>query len=496
MKQIYSGFLMLFLSLQVSMYGQDHTHVYSKTIGGNAWGGATNDMTGFTACQTSASVSINGFNWAGWPVTYKLMVNGNDVASGLSGAYVYDLTSYLPVNGISLVATSGSGWIELSATLSITSPTGSMPGSPIVSDVNVPTYGATSAALSASLTGNATTLKWYTSQTGDVASFIAPTPDTTVSGTTTYWVSEADASGCEGIRVPLRVNVPAAVNIAHISDSQCGSVLASASSYLYANLVADAQAYRFRVTDLMTGQIVEKDCLLRSLMLSTLPIFRYGAQYNVEVAVKRNGSWSGFGLPCTVNTPMALTQVGAQCGTTLARKSDYVYAQLVPYAKGYQFLVRNWNTGSVQFIDSLTRGFSFSSVSDYAPNTPYSIQVSVRNTDGNYLPFGPECMVMTAPGSNNSQTLYKMADGDKTPGFSVAAFPNPFTDSFSIDVQGGGNAEISVKVYDMLGRMVAEKHFEAGQKEMPLGESITAAGVYNVVVSQDGQTQTLRVIRR
>ncbi len=493
----------MFLLFQIGTYGQDHTHVYSKIVGGNAWAGTTDELTNFTSCQTTASIDINGFNWAGWAVGYTLQVNGTDVATGLSGSYTYDLTDYLPVNDVKLIATSGSGWIELSATLSITSPGASMPNStPIVSDVNYPTYGMTATPLTATLTGNGQTLKWYTLQTGDVASFTAPTPSTTVSGTTTYWVSQADASGCEGVRIPVRVTVPAPLNIAHVSDEQCGGMLANANSYVYANLVKNAQAYRFRVTDMATGETQEKDCVLRNLMLSSMPFFRYAAQYRIEVALKRANTWSEFGLPCYVNTPTAFTSVRqSQCGSVIEHKSDYVYADIVPFAKGYQFSVMNWNTGSWQVIESATRSFSFNSVSDYIPGTTYSIQVAVKNTDGIYLPFGPECTVTTAGTAVNTDNgeLFKMADAETVEAaFAVTAYPNPFSQEFSLSVDTASQSVISVKIYDMLGRLVEDKKYEAKAKrdEMTLGSGITGSGIYNVIVSQGDQVETLRMVKR
>ncbi|MFH0866373.1 MAG: GEVED domain-containing protein, partial [Bacteroidota bacterium] len=60
------------------------------------------------------------------------------------------------------------------------------------------------------LTATGTNLLWYTSPTGGAGSAIAPTPTTAATGTTTYYVSQTNASGspiCEGPRIQIAVNV-------------------------------------------------------------------------------------------------------------------------------------------------------------------------------------------------------------------------------------------------------------------------------------------------
>lgn len=66
--------------------------------------------------------------------------------------------------------------------------------------------GASAPTLSATGTG----LKWYTVPTLGTASTTAPTPSTSSPGTTTYYVSQTDATtGCESARLAITVNVNA-----------------------------------------------------------------------------------------------------------------------------------------------------------------------------------------------------------------------------------------------------------------------------------------------
>ena len=73
----------------------------------------------------------------------------------------------------------------------------------VVSTVNY-CQNATATALSAS----GANLMWYTVATGGTSSSTAPTPVTSASGTTRYYVSQT-ANGCEGLRASISVNVTA-----------------------------------------------------------------------------------------------------------------------------------------------------------------------------------------------------------------------------------------------------------------------------------------------
>jgi large repetitive protein len=59
------------------------------------------------------------------------------------------------------------------------------------------------------LTATGTGLLWYTSATGGTGSSTAPTPSTATVGNTSYWVSQTNASNCEGPRAEIVVTVNA-----------------------------------------------------------------------------------------------------------------------------------------------------------------------------------------------------------------------------------------------------------------------------------------------
>lgn len=68
----------------------------------------------------------------------------------------------------------------------------------------------TAGQLTATPTGSYS-LVWYTQAVGGTGSTTAPTPDTSVVGSTSYYVANADTNGCEGPRAEIVVNINAAV---------------------------------------------------------------------------------------------------------------------------------------------------------------------------------------------------------------------------------------------------------------------------------------------
>lgn len=80
-----------------------------------------------------------------------------------------------------------------------------LPAAPGVSSPVNYCQNATAVPLTASGTG----LLWYAVPTGGTGSTTAPTPSTTTPGSTTYYVSQTGANGCEGPRASIVVNITA-----------------------------------------------------------------------------------------------------------------------------------------------------------------------------------------------------------------------------------------------------------------------------------------------
>jgi hypothetical protein len=78
---------------------------------------------------------------------------------------------------------------------------------------------------------------------------------------------------------------------------------------------------------------------------------------------------------------------------------------------------------------------------------------------------------------------------------SASAFPNPFVSSFKVD----GNftsGNVTVKVYDMLGKLIESREIKATDLPNQDFGSQYKSGVYNVQLSQGDEHQTLRIVRQ
>lgn len=85
------------------------------------------------------------------------------------------------------------------------------PGPPTVSSPIQYCLGGTATPLTATKSSSTDTLYWYTTATGGIGSTIAPTPSTSASGTTDYFVSEKNPAGCESTRTMISVIVDSVV---------------------------------------------------------------------------------------------------------------------------------------------------------------------------------------------------------------------------------------------------------------------------------------------
>lgn len=332
-------------------------------------------------------------------------------------------------------------------------------------------------------------IKWYISSTGgtELSSSLS-----LINGTT-YYASQT-INNCESQdRLAVLANVAAApTGITNVVPGQCGVTLASTNSYIYANLVPNAQAYRFRITRLDTNQILIKESVLRNLSLASLSIFKYDQEYKIEVAVKRNNVWETYGVPCTISTPVVTTKlIQSHCDNPILSQTSTLLAENVTKATGYRFRVVNTLTNSVQIINRSLRSFPFTLVSDFSPNTVYNIDVSVRNTDGTYLPYGDICTVVYNENSN------KTIEANPTNEISITAYPNPFEDYFNILIDTNNTNEILfVKVYDAIGRQIDSKEISSDKENtIKIGDGYPT-GVYSVIVTVNETTKSFRMIKR
>ena len=77
---------------------------------------------------------------------------------------------------------------------------------PSTPSVSTPIYYAKDATAIA-LTATGANLLWYTAASGGTGSSIAPTPNTSTLGTSSYWVTQTNANGCESARALINIGI-------------------------------------------------------------------------------------------------------------------------------------------------------------------------------------------------------------------------------------------------------------------------------------------------
>ncbi|WP_291129142.1 T9SS type A sorting domain-containing protein, partial [Flavobacterium sp. UBA7682] len=74
--------------------------------------------------------------------------------------------------------------------------------------------------------------------------------------------------------------------------------------------------------------------------------------------------------------------------------------------------------------------------------------------------------------------------------------PNPFTETFKLNVTAPTVEKVAIAIYDMAGKLVEQREVNQDQlSELQIGERFPS-GVYNVIVTQGTEVKTLRVIKR
>lgn len=277
--------------------------------------------------------------------------------------------------------------------------------------------------------------------------------------------------------------------------ASCGATLSNLSVTIKTPVVTGATGYLFRVRNMATNAVVVINRPVNSFALSNYSGVTFNTPYQVEVST--NGG-SSYGPPCSVNTPNPISDIAPYCGATLSGMGQWIYATYIQGITGYRFNIENTATSqSIEYtVPAGLNKFNFNQLpaSFRMAGTTYNIGVSLRNTNGQWLPYGPACAV-TTPGTALQPVSTRITLADAKP-FRAVAYPNPFTDSVSFDINTASEEDFTIKVYDMTGRQVEVLTATAsGISALQLGNSYPT-GVYNVLLSQGENTSSQRLIKR
>jgi len=286
---------------------------------------------------------------------------------------------------------------------------------------------------------------------------------------------------------------------AAVSPSQCGITLEKITTLIATTSLAGVTGYRFRITNLTDPfgpnavQVLDRTQNWFSLQMLTR--YNYGTAYRIEVAVKSTGAYGGYGSPCQITSPLSPSLTN-YCGGIAPLKTTAIAASSLVGITQYRFQITRQLDNASSTIDRSVNWFNFNMVPAliYTPGALYSVRVAVM-TSGTWSPFGDACE-LTSPAALGKGVPTTTAVAEAQEEFKVAAYPNPFTADFNIDVTTSSHENVALKVYDMLGKLIESKEVKATELNMEKVGAQYPSGVYNIIVSQDGIVKTLRVIKR
>ena len=305
-----------------------------------------------------------------------------------------------------------------------------------------------------------------------------------------------DGTKSEGCApVPVFVNNPGTLTSFSIS--------LSALPYSYAGAIT--RDYRFEVKNMTTNEVREFTQTGTFARFFAIPtdIRGFGIQYQIRASAVINGEVVNyFVAPITVTSPgIPSTQLSSfSCNTTITRPGATISANPIPNTNYYRFRIRltsdNGATPTYYYSQSTSRFIGCGSFAGLTleDNTLYTVSVlySMDNSGTEVISnYGAECTILTKFATTPSVVSRVV----ETP-FTVVGYPNPFSSSFNIDVKSNSTATVNIKVYDMLGRIVEQRDTKANDLEtVSIGNNLPN-GVYNVIVAQDNEVNTLRMIKR
>ncbi|MFN8274465.1 MAG: T9SS type A sorting domain-containing protein [Flavobacteriaceae bacterium] len=292
------------------------------------------------------------------------------------------------------------------------------------------------------------------------------------------------------------VTTPAVPNSTSITQPACGSTLANISNTIYCGQVPGASGYRFRVRNGATV-IGTYESHVNRFSLTDMGVHNitFGTDYSIDVLLKFGNTWrpdTEYGTVCSINTPATpgvSKVVNPACGSTVNRLWTSIYAQQVIGAQGYRFVVTSTSPATSRVYTTPNSVFSLMNLPGGAQlGVTYTIRVDVLY-NSSYVQGTETCNITVSPAaSRQTATAINVYD--------VKAYPNPFANHFKLELNSSSENQVSVKVYDMLGREVESRVSSvAALADLEIGAQYPS-GVYNIIVTQGENVKTLRVIKR
>jgi hypothetical protein len=278
-----------------------------------------------------------------------------------------------------------------------------------------------------------------------------------------------------------------------VRADQCGATLASINSVIYTEFPGyfAPNMYKFRINDGVSDYFIEQ--ANGKFYMTSVPglNWQFGASYTVDVAMKIDGVYKGYGCACTITMPdMPTTQIqSSQCNTTVATSETLVWADWINGSTHYKFRINDGVT--TQYIVRPVRNFSMWSFA-WAYNKTYTIDVAIkRGVSGAFGPYGPACTI-SSPSSIAKHIDLDIIDN----AWEVSFDQNPFDTYFNLNVLSSSSLFIQVVIFDITGKQLENKIINPDEIiDTHFGENLSS-GVYFVNVSQGLNNKTLKMMKR
>lgn len=312
----------------------------------------------------------------------------------------------------------------------------------------------------------------------------------------TYTVYTKNETECVVSAVAV-INNPGNPEITSIENVTDNSAVVNWTSYNGRGNVRYTLAYRVNGADAWT----EIDNIPGSNSSYLLTNLQNNTNYDVQLRSRCNGvlapNWS------QQSSFRTLQQVTGTC-----KKTSGVFVNQV---NGANSAMVSWNGDPTGVCYELQYGLSTANPSTWTTvsNIPANSFTIQNLTPGFTYSARIRTNCVSCPATTNNRsafsniinfTIDNMKGGlvEASNGVNYVVYPNPSNGSMSVDFEAGEAGEISVLVFDNLGRQVFTKAFDiqAGTNSLPVDITGNAAGVYNMKLVQGTQTKTIRVILR
>ena len=129
----------------------------------------------------------------------------------------------------------------------------------------------------------------------------------------------------------------------------------------------------------------------------------------------------------------------------------------------------------------------------------YSVvdMIDFRSTDGLMVAATHSHGIFSTHITNVNDVLSVKDINAVTPVLNLMNYPNPFSDQTTVAFDLKRKADVSLTLYDELGRLVrtiANEHMEAGEKKYSISAGNLATGVYYCTLKADAYTETKRIV--